>query len=173
MSQHKHLYNMAAWRRLRVAQLSAEPLCRMCRELGRLTEARVADHVRPHRGDVDLFLDSDNLQSLCKPCHDGHKQAQENSADGILRGARQDGQPLDLSHPFYRPARPQIGPAARSDLQTTARASALAIAANSASAAPARGLDAGQGGWKSRGVEGPKTAVVPSFATCQNSQGGV
>ena len=43
MSEHKHLYNMAAWRRLRVAQLSAEPLCRMCSALGRLVEARVAE----------------------------------------------------------------------------------------------------------------------------------
>jgi 5-methylcytosine-specific restriction protein A len=53
-------------------QLCREPLCRMCRP--RLTPATVADHEAPHRGDAVLFWDPDNLQSLCKRCHDGDKQ---------------------------------------------------------------------------------------------------
>jgi 5-methylcytosine-specific restriction endonuclease McrA len=41
------------------------------------TSQLVADHKTPHRGDPDLFWDEDNLWTLCKPHHDGAKQAQE------------------------------------------------------------------------------------------------
>ena len=34
-SDYHHLYNTAAWKRARSAQLSAHPLCRMDLELGR------------------------------------------------------------------------------------------------------------------------------------------
>lgn len=70
--------------------------------LGQTVEATVADHVVPHRGDIELFFEG-RLQSLCKPCHDAHKQAQEHSAGGILRGAGLDGAPLDLAHPWHQP----------------------------------------------------------------------
>lgn len=102
MSQHHHLYNTARWKRLRAEQLRAHPLCRMHGELGQVAAATVADHVKAHRGDEALFFDADNLQSLCKHCHDAHKQAQERNADGVLRGAGLSGQPLDLSHPWHR-----------------------------------------------------------------------
>lgn len=105
VSQHRHLYNSARWKRLRLTQLQAHPLCRMHLELGQTVEARVADHVQPHRGDETLFFGG-QLQSLCKQCHDAHKQAQEHNADGVLRGAGLDGRPLDLAHPWHRSASP-------------------------------------------------------------------
>lgn len=37
---------------------------------GQLTEAKVVDHIKPHRGDKELFWDSTNWQSLCKRHHD-------------------------------------------------------------------------------------------------------
>lgn len=37
----------------------------------------VADHIVPHRGDGRLFWDRNNLQCLCKSCHDSTKQAQD------------------------------------------------------------------------------------------------
>jgi len=101
MSRHR-LYCTAAWRRLREAQLRAHPLCRMHQELGQTVMASVVDHQVPHRGDADLFLDAANLQSLCKQCHDAHKQAQEHNRDGVLRGAGLTGQPLDLAHPWHQ-----------------------------------------------------------------------
>lgn len=106
MSQHKALYNTAAWKRRRAAQLGAEPLCRMHLALGQTVAATVADHVQPHRGDHELFFHG-QLQSLCAPCHSAHKQAQEHSASGLVRGAGLEGRPLDLAHPWY--ATPQAG----------------------------------------------------------------
>lgn len=37
----------------------------------------VVDHIRPHRGDPDLFWDPDNLQAVTKAWHDSIKQARE------------------------------------------------------------------------------------------------
>lgn len=37
----------------------------------------VCDHIRPHRGDARLFWDAKNLQTLCRSCHDGDKQREE------------------------------------------------------------------------------------------------
>lgn len=41
------------------------------------TSRLMCDHREPHRGDERLFWDEDNLQTLCKPCHDRHKQREE------------------------------------------------------------------------------------------------
>lgn len=101
-AQYKHLYNTKRWYRLRYAQLSAHPLCSMCAKLGRVTPATVVDHKKPHRGDEELFFDPDNLDSLCKPCHDGAKQQLEKS--GVLRGCDLNGVPLDANHHWHKPA---------------------------------------------------------------------
>lgn len=70
-------YGLARWKRLRAAQLMAQPLCQLCLDVECVTEATVADHVKPHRGDEMLFWDAGNLQSLCASCHSRHKQAEE------------------------------------------------------------------------------------------------
>lgn len=98
--QYKHLYNTKQWYRLRHYQLKDDPLCAMCRKLGKVTPAIIADHVKPHRGDEQLFFDPNNLQSLCKRCHDGAKQQLEKS--GTLRGCGVDGLPLDANHHWNR-----------------------------------------------------------------------
>lgn len=64
-------YSLPVWTDdLRPAQLLAEPWCRDCARRGIRTRATVVDHVQPHRGDWDKFIDRGNLQSLCKGCHD-------------------------------------------------------------------------------------------------------
>lgn len=115
MSQHKHLYNSAAWKKAREAQLRQHPLCRMHMEQGRTVLAAVVDHIVAHRGDRNLFSDRGNLQSLCKACHDRHKQAQEHSPDGLVRGAGLSGKPLDLSHPWHKSA--QVGGVEKSNTE--------------------------------------------------------
>ena len=92
-------YSTAGWQALRGQQLRLEPTCRLCRQAGRVTPATVADHIEPHRGDRARFFDPANLQSLCKTCHDGVKQAYEKS--GHLKGSGLDGLPLDGTHPWF------------------------------------------------------------------------
>lgn len=96
-SRHHALYNTVRWRKLRAAQLRAEPLCAYCERLGRVTAATVADHVEPHRGDEVLFW-TGRLQSLCDGCHSSVKQAEEHG--GFARGCGVDGLPVDPRHPW-------------------------------------------------------------------------
>lgn len=49
----------------------------MCAALGHVEAATVVDHVKPHKGDEALFWNTGNLQSLCKACHDRHKQSED------------------------------------------------------------------------------------------------
>jgi len=42
----------------------------MCMTEGRYTRATVVDHIKPHRGDRELFWDQSNWQALCKAHHD-------------------------------------------------------------------------------------------------------
>ncbi|MBB4859452.1 5-methylcytosine-specific restriction endonuclease McrA [Novosphingobium chloroacetimidivorans] len=92
---YRKLYNCKAWRTRRAALLRAEPLCRYCARLGRVTAATVADHIIPHRGDPELF--AGDLQPLCSPCHSRVKQREENGGwDGACN---LDGYPIDPSHP--------------------------------------------------------------------------
>ena len=86
---------------MRYHQLSNHPLCAMCAKLGKITPATIADHIKAHRGDEELFFDGENLQSLCKTCHDGAKQQMEKS--GTLRGCGLDGLPLDANHHWNTP----------------------------------------------------------------------
>lgn len=76
------LYSTARWRRLRLLQLSTEPTCRYCKEQGRTTLATEVDHIVPWRRGGAKW-DQANLQSLCKPCHDGPKQAEEKRGERI------------------------------------------------------------------------------------------
>lgn len=76
-------YMLPIWtERLRPAQLLREPFCRECArqyppsDPRHRTPATVVDHIVPHCGEWDVFIDSTNLQSLCKRHHD-IKTAQE------------------------------------------------------------------------------------------------
>jgi 5-methylcytosine-specific restriction enzyme A len=52
------------WSAVAKAHLMKYPLCVIC---GRPAEE--VDHIKPHKGDMRLFWDPKNRQSLCKPCH--------------------------------------------------------------------------------------------------------
>ena len=66
-------YHTNWWRKKRIAILKRDNyLCVVCEQEGRITEATVCDHTKPVK-EFDSFMDAtydDNLQSLCKPCHD-------------------------------------------------------------------------------------------------------
>jgi len=57
------------WRTARLLYLAYHPVCVLCQEQGRATAAVVVDHIVPHHGDMSLFWDESNWQSLCIPCH--------------------------------------------------------------------------------------------------------
>jgi len=67
-SAHKRGYG-ARWRRARAYFLRHNPLCAECERQGRPKPATIVDHIKPHRGDADLFWDVDNWQALCATCH--------------------------------------------------------------------------------------------------------
>lgn len=94
MGQHARLYGTAKWQRIRKAQLSREPLCRYCTQMGRVVAATVCDHITPHRGNATAFY-AGPFQSLCATCHSGAKQQLEKS--GVLRGCGVDGYPMGRS----------------------------------------------------------------------------
>ena len=102
MGQWTHLYKLKAWQDLRSWRLLVEPLCRFCAEHGQDTPASVVDHIEPHKGDMPRFLDPGNTQSLCKPCHDRHKQRAERAGFDVR--VDEDGWPIDPSHPFLTPS---------------------------------------------------------------------
>lgn len=68
-----------AWQKARERHLQAHPLCRMCEDEGKVVPASVVDHKIPHRGDMAVFWDQGNWQSLCATHHSSHKQRQENA----------------------------------------------------------------------------------------------
>lgn len=68
--EYKGWYSNKPWRILRKKWLFSNPLCVECKKQGILTPADTVDHIIPHRGEWHLFMDPENLQSLCKECHD-------------------------------------------------------------------------------------------------------
>ena len=70
----------------------------LCLQRGVVRASEVVDHKQRHTGHRDpLFWDQNNMQALCKPCHDGTKQ----QADvlGYAKDVGIDGWPLDPNHP--------------------------------------------------------------------------
>lgn len=75
------------WQKARDGFLQNHPLCAECERAGKVTAAVVVDHVIPHKGDKNLFWDSENWQPLCKACHD-RKTAKEDGRWGNGRGGK-------------------------------------------------------------------------------------
>lgn len=69
------IYGTARWRRLRMLKLVANPLCERCLEESRVNIAEDVHHKVSFMSTNDpvrrkyLAYDFDNLQSLCKQCH--------------------------------------------------------------------------------------------------------
>lgn len=101
---YRKLYKRVEWKRLVAQQLSNHPLCQRCLVKGIESAATIPNHVKPHRGDTQLFFDPDNLESLCAPCHDQVVQSEERggipySSVGYTGGADASGWPTDPRHP--------------------------------------------------------------------------
>ena len=75
-------YRTPRWRVLRLQVLKRDLY--QCRQTGVLLvgtypaeDSPVVDHIRPHRGDPELFWDETNLQAVSKGWHDSVKQSLE------------------------------------------------------------------------------------------------
>lgn len=75
-------YSTSRWRKVRAAVLKRDGY--VCQATGVALVGRypadnspVVDHIRPHRGDPDLFWDPDNLRAVAKGWHDREKQSLE------------------------------------------------------------------------------------------------
>ena len=95
-------YGLMRWHRLARDQRALDRF--QCRTCGILCVGRppalnspVCDHIEAHHGDSALFWNPDNLQTLCKRCHDGAKAAQE--ARGYGAECDADSWPIDPAHP--------------------------------------------------------------------------
>ena len=73
-------YQSKMWRDTRMHFLKVNPLCKRCRELGRVTEATVVDHIHPRTQGGDSYSWA-NLQGLCKSCN-AVKTAMDNPNNG-------------------------------------------------------------------------------------------
>jgi len=67
--ESKRIYNTDAWKRARLMQLRAYPLCHDCLEAGRYTPATLVHHVDELTAAPYLALDPENFRSLCASCH--------------------------------------------------------------------------------------------------------
>ena len=73
------------WRKVRAAHMASQPLCVRCSENNLIVKGEAVDHIIPHKGDMGLFWDRSNLQTLCHSCHN-RKTATEDG--GFGRGVK-------------------------------------------------------------------------------------
>lgn len=93
---YRALYKTIEWFKLRSAQLKRKPYCERSIHNDRV-KATTVNHRKPHRGDRKLFFDPANLESVCKPCHDGPIQREERR--GYSPSVDAGGWPTDPKHP--------------------------------------------------------------------------
>jgi 5-methylcytosine-specific restriction protein A len=70
------------WYKLRQWYIQANPLCAHCLAQGITQPAQDVDHIVPISQGGDN-LDPDNLQSLCRPCHNRKTRAQARNTHTI------------------------------------------------------------------------------------------
>lgn len=106
-NEYRPLYKSKAWRLLRSRVLVRDGYrcqhkgCGAMLKLGRNhPRSAVVHHIKPHKGDLDLFHDLNNLQAVCWTCHSGHIQSIEARGFDATIGA--DGWPTDQRHPGAR-----------------------------------------------------------------------
>lgn len=81
---HKNVYNTYRWRKLRLYYLSEHPLCEQCLKNG---IKKLAEHVHhceeistgnSNEQMIQLAFDINNLEALCKECHQNEHNKQIN-----------------------------------------------------------------------------------------------
>lgn len=76
---YRALYTDKVYRAARKVFMAEHPFCAVCG-----APATDLDHIRPHKGDKELFWDPANWQALCASCH-SRKTAKEDGGYGNRR----------------------------------------------------------------------------------------
>lgn len=82
-TRHERGYG-TAWDKLRRQVLQRDAgLCQVCARAGRVMRAHAVDHVVPKAaGGTD---DQDNLQAICRPCHDAKTSEEKRQGRGVQK----------------------------------------------------------------------------------------
>lgn len=103
-AEWRKLYQTKQWRILREQALFRDAF--RCQHKGcgviltrgvKKPNSAVVHHIKPHKGDADLFFDINNLQSVCWMHHSGIIQSTEHRGFDVTIGP--DGWPDDPKHP--------------------------------------------------------------------------
>lgn len=63
-------YHSREWRAVRLQVLERDSyLCQQCKRAGRITPAKTVDHIEPLRANWSRRLDPNNLETICRQCH--------------------------------------------------------------------------------------------------------
>lgn len=68
-SKYQQFYKSRAWRKLSHKWLASNPICVECYRQGIIRPAQIVDHITELKDDYSRRLDTTNLQSLCRACH--------------------------------------------------------------------------------------------------------
>ena len=106
-AEYRKLYATKHWRHLREQVLLRDGFRCQHRGCGAMLKrgrshprSAVVHHLKPHKGDEELFFDIDNLQAVCWTCHSGDIQSAE--VRGYSTEIGDDGWPIDQSHPAMK-----------------------------------------------------------------------
>lgn len=88
-------HNSAAWKHLRAAKLSVQPLCEVCLRREVVEVARVVDHIVPIAAGGDKLPPLSGLMSMCQACHNQKTGAERSGRKGSrYKGCDVNGDPL-------------------------------------------------------------------------------
>jgi len=98
--EYKHLYHTKRWLQLSLRFRIQHPHCVFCDG-----PAQCVDHKTPHKGNLKLFWDLNNLQAMCFRCHDSDKYrielGQIPGKDFVINNKTDEtGLPLSKNHPW-------------------------------------------------------------------------
>lgn len=85
-------YHSQEWKAARLQVLERDAYrCQVCKRAGRLTVADTVHHIIPVKVDSSKRLDLDNLESICRACHNAEHKERSKSAKAkaaIIKAAR-------------------------------------------------------------------------------------
>ncbi|WP_082407286.1 HNH endonuclease signature motif containing protein [Mesorhizobium sp. 1M-11] len=96
-------YNTTAWRDLRQAKLSSQPLCEVCLRREVVEVANTVDHIVRINDGGEPFPPLAGLMSLCPACHQHKTNAERDGTGRKVKGCDVNGNPLDDSDGWYEP----------------------------------------------------------------------